>query len=138
MVHVAESRQARFGQLLALLAHRSIFKWRTYDSLFQRVRHERQDLRALIQQQHRPEITQPLVAEPRAGDELEAFDLTEMGRVTEHMDVKQLSDVVVSHEGVAFLERRSDRRRFDLDERPFIGERLGLKRVVAEGCWRNA
>jgi len=57
------------------------------DALLQRVGDKCEDLLALIQQEHDPEISEPFVRETRASDELQAFDLAKMGGRTEHVDV---------------------------------------------------
>lgn len=72
--------------------------------LFQRIRHQHQHLLILIQQQHDPQIPQPLVTESRTRNQFQAFDLSEMGGIAQHVDVEQFRDVVVSSEGVFFLE----------------------------------
>ena len=74
------------------------------NSLFQRIRDQRQNLLILIQQQHDAQIPQPLIRESWTGYQLETFNLTEMSRVAEHVDVEQFGNVVVSGKGVFFFE----------------------------------
>jgi hypothetical protein len=60
----------------------------------------------LIQQQHDAQIPQALIAESRARDELQTLDLTEVGRIAEHVNVEKFGDVIVTGERVFLFERR--------------------------------
>lgn len=57
------------------------------DALLQRVGNKCEDLLALIQQEHDPEISQPFICEAWASDEFQAFDLAKVGGRTEHVYV---------------------------------------------------
>lgn len=94
------------------------------NSLFERVSDQHQHLLVLIQQQHNTEVSQPLIAKPRTGHKFQAFDLAEMRGISKHVNVKQLSDVVVPCERVFLLERCSDGCGFLLDKGPFISQGL--------------
>jgi len=76
------------------------------DSLFQRICDERQNLLILVQQQHYPEITQSFIAKAGARDKLEAFDLSEVCRIAEHVNVEEFSDIVMPCKRIFFLEGR--------------------------------
>lgn len=78
----------------------------------------------LIEQQHDSQVTQSFVAKSRAGDELQTLDLTKMSWITEHVDVEQLSDVIVSRERIILLEGGANRSRFLLDDGALIGKGL--------------
>ena len=62
--------------------------------LFQRVGDECEHLLILIQQQHRPKVSQPLVCESWRGEEFEAFYLAEVRSLAEGEEVEELGDVV--------------------------------------------
>lgn len=72
--------------------------------LLERVGQKGQDLLVLIQKQHGTKVAQTLVREQGTGSQLQTFDLTKVGRVTKHMDVKQLRDVRVAKLGVFLFE----------------------------------
>ena len=78
--------------------------WTSRDILLQRVRHQREHFLLLIQQEHNPQISEAFVSEARAGHEFETFHLAEMGLRAEHVDVKELGDIVVSCVRVLFAE----------------------------------
>lgn len=50
----------------------------------------------LIQQQHRSEVSNSLVREPRTGDELETLQLAEVSGIAQHMDVEEFRYVPTS------------------------------------------
>lgn len=89
-------------------------------SLLQRVRDEGQNLLVLVQQQHNSEVSQTFVGETRTGYKLEAFDLAKMRGIAQHMDVKQLRDVVMSSERVFLFEGCPNRGRLILYEGSLI------------------
>lgn len=74
------------------------------DSLLEAVGDKRQDLLILIQQQHDPQISQSFIAKPWARNKFEAFDLTKVSRVAEHVDVEEFCDIVVTGEAVFVFE----------------------------------
>jgi hypothetical protein len=71
-------------------------KMRGLNALLQRVGDEREDLLALIQQEHNPQVTKSLIGETRASHEFQALDLAEVGGGTQHVYVEELRDIVVS------------------------------------------
>lgn len=75
-------------------------------SLFQRVGDERQNLLILIQQQHDPQISQPLITESGGRYQFQTFYLTEMSRISEHVDIEEFGDIVMSSKGIFLFERR--------------------------------
>jgi hypothetical protein len=79
---------------------------------------------ALIQQEHYPQVSQSLIGETRAGNELQTFDLAKMGGGAEHVYVKELCDIVVTRIRVFLPERSSYGSRFLLDECALIGDGL--------------
>jgi hypothetical protein len=101
--------------------------WRHSDSehaLLQRIRHERKHLLVLVEQEHNSEVSEALVREARARNQLQAFDLPEVGGVAEHVDVEQFRNVVVPLRGVFLAKRRPDGSRLLLNERALVGYRL--------------
>lgn len=62
--------------------------------LLKRVRHQRQHLLVLIEQQTRGQMAQPLVGETWGSKEFEAFYLTEMCSLAEGEKVEELCDIV--------------------------------------------
>lgn len=66
------------------------------DALLQGVRYQRKHLLVLIQQQHDSQVPQPFVGEAGACYELETFHLAKMGLGTQHVNVKEFGDIVVS------------------------------------------
>lgn len=94
-VHNANPTAYMFEWFMSLFSSATIAH---VDLLFERVCHESQHLLVLIQQQHDPEIPQSLVAEPRTGDQLQAFYLSEVCRVAEHVYIEEFGDVVMSSE----------------------------------------
>ena len=62
--------------------------------LLQRVRDQRQHLLILIQQQHRPQVSQPLVGETRRGEQFQTFDLSEVRPLSQREEVEELGDIV--------------------------------------------
>lgn len=92
--------------------------------LLERVGQKGQDLLVLIQKQHSTEVTQTLVREQGTGSQLQTFDLTKVGRITKHMDVKQLRDVGVAKLGVFLLEGSADECRLFLDDSTLISVSL--------------
>lgn len=57
---------------------------------------------SLVKKQHCPEVAYPLVGILGAGRQLQRFHLSEMGRVSQHVDVKQFGHVATS-EAIDFL-----------------------------------
>ena len=92
--------------------------------LLERVGQKGQDLLVLIQKQHGAEVAQTLVRKQGTGSQLQTFDLTKVGRVAKHMDVKQLGDVGVAKLGVFLLEGSTDECRLFLDDSTLIGVSL--------------
>lgn len=76
--------------------------------LFEPIGDQREHLCVLIQQQHDAKVAQPLVGEPGRSYQFQAFDLSKMSRIAEHVDVKQLGDVVVKSERICLFEGRTD------------------------------
>ena len=50
------------------------------------IRHQRQHLRALVEKEHEREVADPLLRKVRRGNELQAFHLPEVRRVTQHVN----------------------------------------------------
>jgi hypothetical protein len=59
----------------------------------------------LIQQEHNSQIAKSLIGETRASHEFQAFDLAEVGRGTQHMNVEEFRNIVVPRIRVFFPER---------------------------------
>ena len=62
--------------------------------LLERVGDQRQDLLVLIQQQHCAQIAQSLVRKARGGQQLQTFDLAEMGALAQGEEIEELGDIV--------------------------------------------
>ena len=94
------------------------------DILLKRIRDEREDFLLLIQQEHDSKVTETFIAETRACYELQALHLTKVGLGTEHMDVEELGDIVVSRVRIFFAEGCTYRSRLLLDEGAFVCDGL--------------
>lgn len=93
-----------------------------------------------VQQQHRAQITNALVREPRIRRQLEALELRKMRRIAEHMDVQQLGDVATAPQRVLLAERGANVGRFLVDDGPFLGGSArcsNLTDEVAQPCGRR-
>lgn len=93
---------------------------------------------SLVEQQHRAEVSDALVGELRAGDELQALELAEVRRIAEHVDVEELRDVPTPPHRVLLAEGGSDVGTLAVDHGPLFGLRLGgadLSDQVAESSW---
>ena len=93
-------------------------------ALLQRVRHQHEHLLVLVQQQHDTQITQPFVTEAWAGYELETFHLAEVRLRTEHVDVEEFGNIVMSCIGVFLAEGSTYGRGLLLDQGAFVCDGL--------------
>lgn len=75
-----------------------------FDAPLQRVGDQHQHLRILIKQQHDSKVTQPFVSESRTCNELQAFNLSKVRGIAEHVNVEQLRDIVMASKAVFLLE----------------------------------
>lgn len=74
----------------------------------------------LVQQQHCTQIPDPLVCEPRRCDQFEAFQLSEMGRISQHVNIEKLCDVSAPPNAVLLPKGRSDVGTFFVDYRALL------------------
>ncbi|KAG5456528.1 MAG: hypothetical protein BJ554DRAFT_3712 [Olpidium bornovanus] len=100
--------------------------------LLQRVRHQRQDLLVLVEQEHDAKVAKPLVCEAVAGNKFEALDLAEVGRVAEHVNVQQLCDVRVAGLVILLLKGGADVGRLPLYQCPLVRGGLGRPQGLYE------
>lgn len=80
---------------------------------------------SLVQQQHRTQIADPLVRKSWIGRQLEAFELREMRRIAQHMDVEEFGDVATTPQRILFAECRSNVGRLFVDDGTLFGGRSG-------------
>lgn len=93
---------------------------------------------SLVQQKHGAKVSDTLVSELRAGDELQALELTEMRRVAEHVDIEELRDVPTPPHRVLLAEGGSDVGTLAVDHGSLFGLCLGgtdLSDQVAKSSW---
>jgi len=62
--------------------------------LLKRIRDKGEDLLILVQQEHGSQISQPLVCEPRGGQEFETFYLTEMCPLSQREEIEEFCNIV--------------------------------------------
>ena len=86
----------------------------------------------LVQQNHEPEVADPLLQKLAAGDQLEALHLAPVGRVPEHVDKQQLGHVPMPQLIVLILEGCAYRGALLVDARALVGLRLAGPHVADE------
>lgn len=64
--------------------------------LFYRIGHQHQHLLALIKQQHKTQVTNSFLGKAACSNQLDAFHLTKMGGITQHVNEHELCNVAVS------------------------------------------
>lgn len=95
---------------------------------------------SLVQQKHRAQISDALVGELRAGDELQALELAEVRRIAEHVNVEELRDVSTPPNRIFLAKSGSDVGALSVDHCALFRLRFrgsDLSDQVAESSWRR-
>ena len=76
---------------------------------------------AFVEQQHGAQVADAFVSVSGRGDQFEALELAEVGRVAEHVDVEEFGDVAAPPSAVLGAERVAYLRALLVDHFAFLG-----------------
>lgn len=83
------------------------------------------DILSFIQQQHRAQIADAFVCETWTGGQFQAFQLTEMRRIAEHVNVQQFGNIPASPYRILLAECAANVGAFFVDDSSLFGRCSG-------------